>query len=140
MEKLLRNHAEKFRYLLVGGGNTILDFLLLFLFVNLGLNKIPANYVSTGITMIISFFVNKSFTFKDNDASSKRKFALFIIVTVTGMLAIQPLLIWGVTTVIDPYITSANLQLFIAKLIATGGSLVWNYYFYSRVVFKKKDL
>lgn len=139
MEKLLRNHAEKFRYLLVGGGNTILDFLLLFLFVNLGLNKIPANYLSTGITMVISFFVNKSFTFKDDDASSKRKFALFIIVTVTGMWAIQPLLIWGVTHVIDPYIASANVQLFIAKLIATGGSLVWNYYFYSRVVFKKKE-
>ena len=139
MEKLLKNHAEKFRYLIVGVGNTALDFILLFFFVGLGLDKIPANFISTGITMVISFFVNKSFTFKDTDASSKRKFFLFIIVTMTGMWVIQPVLIWGVSSVLDPYVESASILLFIAKLIATGGSLVWNYLLYSRVVFKKKE-
>ena len=139
MEKLLKNHAEKFRYLIVGVGNTILDFILLFLFVGLGLDKIPANFISTGITMVISFFVNKSFTFKDNDASSKRKFFLFIIITMTGLWVLQPILIWIVSSVLDPYVESASVLLFIAKLIATGGSLVWNYLLYSRVVFKKKE-
>ena len=139
MEKLLKNHAEKFRYLIVGVGNTVLDFILLFLFVGLGLDKIPANFISTGITMVISFFVNKSFTFKDNDASSKRKFVLFILITMTGLWLLQPILIWIVSSVLDPYVESASVLLFIAKLIATGGSLVWNYLLYSRVVFKKKE-
>ena len=62
MEKLRKKHAEKIRYLLVGGFNTLLDFVLLFTFVALGVDKILANYFSTGVSMIVSFFINKSFT------------------------------------------------------------------------------
>ena len=137
MEKLLRNHAEKIRYMLVGGFNTALDFVLLFTFVALGIDKIPANYLSTGIAMVFSFFANRKFTFKDSSQRKKRQFTLFIIVTVVGMWVIQPIVIWTVTTVLGSMITNQSILLFIAKLIATGASLVWNYYLYSRVVFKK---
>ena len=47
MKDLLKQHAEKFRFALVGGFNTALDFGLLFLFVSLGVDKIIANYFST---------------------------------------------------------------------------------------------
>lgn len=137
MEKLLRNHAEKIRYLLVGGFNTALDFVLLFVFVFLGIDKIPANYLSTGIAMLVSFFANKSFTFKDTSEKKKRQFALFIIVTVIGMWTIQPLIILAVTHLLAPYITNSAISLFIAKVLATGVTLVWNYFLYSRIVFKK---
>ena len=137
MEKLLRNHAEKIRYMLVGGFITALDFVLLFTFVALGIDKIPANYLSTGIAMVFSFFANRKFTFKDSSQRIKRQFTLFIIVTVVGMWVIQPIVIWTVTTVLGSMITNQSILLFIAKLIATGASLVWNYYLYSRVVFKK---
>ena len=139
MEKLLKKHAEKFRFLLVGVGNTVLDFVLLFFFVGLGVDKIPANFISTGVTMVLSFFINKSFTFKDTSSASKKKFLLFIAVTVSGMWLLQPLLIWLASAVLEPYITSDSMLLFIAKLIATGGSLVWNYLLYSRLVFKKEQ-
>lgn len=137
MEKLLRNHAEKIRYMLVGGFNTLLDFVLLFFFVSLGIDKIPANYISTGIAMVISFFANKSFTFKDTNARKKRQFTLFIAVTVVGMWVIQPVVIWLSSLALESYTSNESLSLFIAKLVATGASLVWNYYLYSRVVFKK---
>lgn len=139
MEELLKKHGDKLRFVIVGGANTALDFLVLFLFVNLGVDKIVANYISTSVALVFSFFANKSFTFKNTDKNAKKQFAIFLAVTLAGLWILQPIIIWISTSVLDPYITNENISLFIAKLIATVGSLVWNYLFYSRLVFKKAD-
>lgn len=137
MEKLLKKHAQKVRFVIVGGLNTVLDFALLFLFVNLGINKFVANYLSTGISMIFSFFVNKSFTFKHKEGNAKKQFVLFLAITIAGLWVIQPIVIWIVTGMISPFLDNSQVILFIAKVIATGASLVWNYLLYSKLVFKK---
>lgn len=137
MEKLLEKHGQKIRFGAVGIANTALDFLLLFLFVHFGMNKIVANYFSTGISFVFSFFVNKSFTFKHKEGNVKKQFILFLAVTIAGLWVLQPIVIWGVTAAITPYIANDSAVLFIAKVIATCASLVWNYLLYSRIVFKK---
>lgn len=137
-KSLLKQHAEKLRFALVGVANTALDFLLLFLLVNLGLDKIPANFISTGISFIFSFFVNRSFTFKHKEGNAVKQFAIFIAVTIVGLWVIQPLIIWGITALLAPTGINDQLSLFISKVIATVASLIWNYLFYSRLVFKKK--
>lgn len=137
MEKLLKKHAQKIRFVIVGGLNTVLDFALLFLFVNLGINKFIANYLSTGISMVFSFFVNKSFTFKHKEGNAKKQFVLFLVITIAGLWVIQPIVIWIVTGMISPFLDNSQVILFIAKVIATGASLVWNYLLYSKLVFKK---
>lgn len=138
MEQLRKKHAQKIRYGLVGIANTALDFGLLFIFVNaFGIDKIVANYFSTGIAMIFSFYANRHYAFKHHEGRQQTQFVLFIVVTVIGMWVIQPLVIWSVTNAVDSFIANHSLQLFIAKVIATGASLVWNYIFYSRLVFKK---
>lgn len=137
--ELLKKHAEKLRFAIVGGANTALDFALLFLFVALGLNSIAANYISTSIAFIFSFFVNKSFTFKSKGGNLKKQFALFIGITIIALWVIQPLLILAVTALLSPLSWNESLVLFIAKLVATVGSLIWNYIFYSRLVFKKAE-
>jgi len=136
MEQLRKKHAQKIRYGVVGIANTVLDFSLLFIFVALGIDKIPANYLSTGVSMVFSFYANRRFTFKHTGDQKRKQFTLFVAVTVAGMWAIQPLVIWIVTNMLSPYIANLSIQLFIAKIIATGASLVWNYIFYSRLVFK----
>ncbi len=128
--------AEKLRFGLVGGFNTLLDFGLLFALVASGLDRIPANYISTGISFIFSFFANRSFTFKSKQGRLGRQFSLFIIVTLVGLWVIQPIIIWGVTSVLADSSWSEELILLVAKLIATVASLIWNYILYSRVVFK----
>ena len=138
MEKFQEKHGNKLRFVIVGGANTALDFLLLFLFVNLGVNKIGANYLSTGISLVFSFFANKSFTFKNKSANAKKQFGIFLLVTITGLWVIQPLIIWAVTSGLESYVTNDSALLFVAKLIATVASLTWNYFFYSRLVFKKE--
>lgn len=139
MAKALEKHGEKIRFVLVGGANTAIDFALLFLFTNLGVDKIVANYFSTGLALIFSFFANKSFTFKNKSENAKKQFVLFLVVTLTGLWLLQPLVIWGVTSLLAPYVTDDNINLFIAKLIATVASLIWNYLLYSRLVFKKSE-
>ncbi len=137
MEKLLKKHAEKVKFIIVGGANTAIDFVILFGLTFLGVDKIVANFFSTSVALIFSFFANKSFTFKNKSENAKKQFALFLVVTLFGLWVIQPLVIWGSTSLMESFITNDALNLFIAKLIATVASLIWNYVFYSRLVFKK---
>ena len=137
MASFLEKHGDKLRFAAVGGANTALDFILLFLFVNLGVNKIVANYFSTSISLVFSFFANKSFTFKDKSANAKKQFGLFLLVTIAGLWILQPVIIWAVTELLSSSVQNESVLLFIAKLIATIASLIWNYFLYSRLVFKK---
>jgi len=137
--ELIKKHAEKIRFGIVGAANTALDFALLFILVALGLDKIPANYISTGISFIFSFFVNKSFTFKSKGGNVKKQFAIFIIVTIIGLWIIQPIIITVISNVLANTGWAAPIILFTAKIVATVASLIWNYLFYSRLVFKKVD-
>jgi len=133
---LPKKHAEKIRFGIVGVANTGLDFLILFLLVALGMDKIVANYISTGTAFIFSFFVNKSFTFKSSGGNAKKQFVLFMVITMTGLWVIQPILIAGVTELLGNTGWAPAFTLFVAKMVASVASLIWNYIFYSRFVFK----
>jgi len=137
MDQILKKHAEKIRFIIVGGTNTAIDFIILFGLTFLGVDKIVANFFSTGVALIFSFFANKTFTFKDKSENAKKQFVLFLVITLFGLWIIQPLVIWGMTSLLEPFITNETINLFIAKLVATVASLIWNYLFYSRFVFKK---
>lgn len=139
MRQLLKKHTDKLRFGLVGIANTALDFGVLFVLVGFGLDKIPANYISTSIAFVFSFFVNKSFTFKTKGGNVLKQFLLFLGITMVGLWIIQPLVIIGVSGLLAGTGWNEAINLFIAKLIATVASLIWNYIFYSRLVFKKKE-
>jgi putative flippase GtrA len=138
MERL-KKHADKLRFGIVGVANTALDFIVLFLLVGLGLDKIPANYISTSIAFIFSFFVNKSFTFKSKGGNIPKQFLVFLGITMVGLWIIQPLIILGVGTLLAGTGWSEGVILFAAKIVATVGSMIWNYLLYSRLVFKKTE-
>lgn len=138
MQELIKKHAEKLRFGLVGIANTALDFAILFILVGLGLNSIASNYISTAVAFIFSFFVNKSFTFQSTSGNVKKQFALFILITAFSLWIIQPIVILSATWLMSGLDLNESVVLFIAKVLATGASLVWNYIFYSRFVFKKE--
>lgn len=61
---IANNRGKLLRFALVGGINTAIDIGLLFGLTALGLPKLAANTVSTGLAFIFSFFANKSYTFR----------------------------------------------------------------------------
>lgn len=126
MAKSPSKNRQKIRFLLVGGTNTAIDFGLLFILNTLGLPRVLSNTISTGVAFIFSFFANRNFTFSANSGNIKKQMTLFIIVTLFGLWVIQPIII------------SLISNLLVGKIIATAVTLVWNYLFYSRLVFKKE--
>lgn len=132
----MQNKQQKLRFLAVGGFNTLLDFGLLFTLKSLGLPVITANIISTTTAFCFSFFANKKYTFKTTDTDVKREIILFVAVTLFGLWVLQTIVIKLVTIILSPYHLPPDAVLFIAKIIATAVTLVWNYVMYSRVVFK----
>ncbi len=139
MQNLLKNHAEKLRFALVGGANTAIDFGILFGLVFLGVDKLVANFFSTGTAFIFSFFVNRSFTFKSVGGNTKKQFGLFLIITLFGLWVIQPAIIAGVAWLLGSSNLSKPIILLAGKLLATVATLIWNYVLYSRFVFIKEE-
>ena len=131
----IKNKSQKTRFILVGVCNTAIDFSLLFGLKFLGLPAIGANIISTSAAFTFSFFANRKYTFKTTGGDVKKQLFLFIIVTLAGLWGVQTIVITIVTallhTTFEPGVT-----LLIAKLLATVASLIWNYVFYSRVIFK----
>lgn len=135
MKALLEKHASKLRFALVGIANTTIDFGLLFILVALGLDKILSNYIATTAAFIFSFFANRSYTFK-SAGNIKKQIILFSIVTLFGLWVIQPIVITVTTHGLANLDLSNEITLLISKVLATGITLVWNYVFYSKLVFK----
>lgn len=134
---MLKKHAEKLRFAIVGGFNTAIDFVILFSLVAFGLPAVGSNYISTTIALIFSFIANKSFTFKDTGKNSKTKFAYFLIITLFGLWVIQPIIITATAYMISDLGIPDPIVLFVGKMIATIVTLVWNYLLYRKFVFKK---
>jgi len=137
VERIKKSH--KFRFGTVGAASTTIDFGILFGLHTLGLSSIASNFASTSTAFILSFTANRHYTFQANSGNVKKQIALFLIVTLFGIWAIQPVIIYGVEAGIASFNYPEWLDLAIAKLIATGATLFWNYFFYSRVVFPEND-
>ena len=138
MQNLIKKHAEKLRFAIVGGANTAIDFGILFALVFLGVDKLVANFFSTGIAFIFSFYVNRSFTFKSTGGNTKKQFGLFLIITLFGLWVIQPAIIAFVAWLLASSNLSKPIILLAGKLLATVATLIWNYVLYSKFVFIKE--
>jgi len=138
LQNLLKKHAEKLRFGLVGGANTAIDFGILFALVFLGVDKLVANFFSTGIAFIFSFYINRSFTFKSTGGNTKKQFGLFLVITLFGLWVIQPAVIAVVAWLLASSDLSKPIILLVGKLLATVATLIWNYILYSKFVFIKE--
>jgi putative flippase GtrA len=119
----------------VGAANTLIDFGVLFTLKALGLPTISANIISTTAAFCFSFFANKKYTFKTTGSNLKREVILFVIVTLFALWVLQTIVI----NIVQASLAHSGLDdqfiLFIAKILAVCVTLVWNYTFYSRLVF-----
>ena len=134
-------NSQEFKFAIIGGFNTLLDFIILFGLTAIGFNSVVANIFSTGITFVSSFILNKQVTFKSQKRTKReliREMILFTIVTLFGLWVIQSLVIYLASGLLGNFISQENIVLFLAKVIATGFSLIWNFVLYKRIVFTNK--
>lgn len=127
------------KFVLVGFSNTAIDFgvlntLILFTGITGGLKIVPLNATSFTLAVINSFFWNKRWVFKGGKDAN---FITFFMVTLIG-LGINSSIVYFLTTYVDPIgVTSRNLWVNVAKALATGVSLFWNFAGYKLIVFKR---
>ena len=138
MKQLLQKNSQVLRFGVVGVLNTSIDLGLLLLLTGAGLAPIAANSISSVSAFLFSFVANKKYTFKSTGANLKREIALFVTVTLFGLLVIQNILVWLLQPLIASLGIDSRSSLVVAKLVATAVSLTWNYVLYSRVVFTKR--
>ena len=150
IQKLWHKHSS-IRFVAVGIFNTLLDFSILnFLVFAFGTNKIVANSISVSVAMLISFFLNKQIVFRDSGQSYVKKMILFIVITALGLYVIQNIVIaimihyltWPASVCSDllhsigfKQLSDTFITLNFAKVIATGFSLVWNFFMYKKYIF-----
>ncbi|MDR1196801.1 MAG: GtrA family protein [Candidatus Nomurabacteria bacterium] len=140
ISETIAKHFDKLKFGLVGLANTALDFSILnVLSLFFGLPAIAANTISTGISMIFSFFVNKKWVFNSKGKNYAREIVLFFVFTAIGMWIINNGIVQLLVSTLPPEI-SEFWRINIAKIIATLASMIWNYVTYKRFVFKNNSV
>jgi len=136
MTDTLKN-SKLTRFMGIGVINTALDFGLLFLLTQAGMQVVAANIISTSIAFIFSFYMNKKYAFKTTNTNVKRELVLFVVVTLFGLWVLQNIVIIALTPPIMALGISATVAAVAAKVPATVVSMTWNYLMYDRLVFKQ---
>ena len=134
---IVKSNSKKVRFVTVGVANTAIDFGVLFALKALGLPTISANIISTTAAFCFSFFANKKYTFKTTGSNLRREIILFTAVTLFALWVLQTIVIAAVQATLANSGLNEQVILFIAKILAVCVTLVWNYMFYSRLVFVK---
>ena len=128
-------NSRLIRFGIVGTLNTFIDFGLLFLLKSLGLPIVTSNIISSGTAFVVSFFANKTYTFKTDGGNVVREMILFTIVTLFGLWVLQSIVLSSVIPFFTNLTHNRDSALMMAKLAATAVSLIWNYILYSKFVF-----
>ncbi len=125
------------KFLLVGFSGTLVDFMLFFFLIFLGLSTLYANILSYSSGIINNFFWNHLWTFKTNNNKPFNTFAKFLLVSLVCMA-----LNTGGTVFLEmPFSKlrgNANSAAMLAKLAATGLVIIWNYLMNRFWAFKPK--
>jgi putative flippase GtrA len=124
--------ATQLRFGAVGIANTLVDALGYALLVTLGVPLFVANFISTTTGMLLSFTLNRNFTFRAKDGDVRRQALLFFGVTAFGLWVVQAAIIFAVTSAFP------GVNLLVPKGAGIVVGLVWNYVLYHKVVFRHR--
>jgi putative flippase GtrA len=142
----MKPSKEFLRFCLVGIINTLVDVPTFVALHSAGVPVLAANIISTSLALIVSLLLNYHYTFRSRTLS-KARVILYFAVTLAGIWIIQPLVITILlnlnghmhytTFITNRYGHAKQIDSLIAKLGSLAVSLLWNYLWYSRAVFKK---
>lgn len=110
-----------FKFIIVGGTATVIDFIVLFLLKEyIGLNEIVANTISFTVSVIYNYIASVKWVFDVDEAKNKStQFITFITFSIIGLL-LNNLILWIC-------IDKLSIYYLIGKVIATGIVMVFNF-------------
>lgn len=129
------------KFIIVGGLNTFLDFAVLnFLIASSGIASGAGFSFFKGISFLVavvnSYFWNKHWTF-ESTANKNLEFIQFIVVSAIGLFINVGVASFIVNSIGAPGTISDALWANIGALIAVAASLIWNFFGYKFIVFRK---
>jgi putative flippase GtrA len=117
------------RFAIVGAFNTAVDFAIFSALVyGMGLAPAPSNVISYSAGVIVSFFLNRSWTFTTTGYGQRvpRQFATFLVVNAVG-IALSTIIVLIASQMTTPLV---------AKFGAIIVTSIWNYCGSWRFVFR----
>ena len=129
-QKNIQLFVQIFKFLIVGGIATIIDWILYYLLYNcLNINPLVANIISFSISTIYNYWASTKWVFEVNqNKGRKRLFIEFVSLSLIG-LGLTELLLW-----IGIKVLMINAMLI--KIIATIIVMIFN--FITRKIFLEK--
>ncbi len=127
--RVRRHYSQIWRFLVCGGTGFMLDMSSLALFVEvLGIDARIAVILSSCIGAVFVFLANKFFTFRNREPAG-RQFLRFVVVygiSIVFNALLSNLLLW------------LGVQYLLAKMIAIGIGIIWNYLLSHGFIFRRK--
>jgi putative flippase GtrA len=116
------------RFLVVGLSGTLIDFSILWLLRSLGLPTLIANTLSFSAGVFNNYTWNRLWTFRDAlQEDWSRQLAQFTFISLIGLL-LNNLIVLALEAVLRPSLAQPGLSLLLAKCVATGLVVFWNYF------------
>lgn len=132
--RIYPDYRKFFKYLGIGVIATVADWALFFSLINY--TTIFYLYALAGsyfVGMIISFFLNKHYTFKNTYEKVHFQFASFAIVAIIG-LGLNEGLLYGLIHYV--FASDSETYLMISRVIVTFIVFIWNFILNKSVTFK----
>ena len=124
------------RFLMVGVMNTIVGLTSTYLLLHIaGLSYWPATFLGNSVGAVVSYFLNRSFTFRSKSAvfeSMPRFVAVILFCYFASYMLGRNLVEW----ILGVSLLSAGIKTDVAVFISTGIYTVMNYLFQKIFVFK----
>lgn len=114
---------------IVGSLNTIIDFVVYALLTSVGANYLLSQILSYSCGLLNSYFVNRTWTFKQKDKASMKEFIRFLAVNAATLSLTLILL--------DFLYTKQGLNLLLSKFLVTAIGTIFNFIGTKMLVFTK---
>lgn len=112
--------GQFFIFCIIGTLNTVLDFFLYYVFTRLlDIYFIVANIISFALVSLMSFFLNKRWTFRDQNHRIHLQYMKFLTVVTLGLLLN--------TSLLYVFVRWLHISDLVAKAFAVGVVLFWNF-------------
>jgi putative flippase GtrA len=125
---------EALKFSIVGGLNTVVDFVVFNLLLPIG--PLKANVVSTIVATTTSYGMNRHWTYRDRPRNAlRREYALFFLFNLAGFV-IQSSVLAAVKYGLHFTEDNGRIALNIGKAVGIGVAMVFRFWAYRTFVFK----